>query len=135
MAFFGAFIAGVYLLRFVANTDCGSIVPGSAVDLDLGIFGNLRVVTLDISVSKACGMLKGCFALGIMQVVFFFVTGCVAWVHGGHVERSERKEREAERRSHRSHRSHRSGSHGRHRSGSGGGGSRRSSHSHHRAYV
>jgi predicted membrane-bound spermidine synthase len=132
LAFVGALIAGVYYLRFIARADCASVQPGSSVYLDFGILGSANVVTgWSISVSKTCGMLKGCFALGIMNTVFFFVTAVLAWIHGDHAVKEERRYVES-RRSHSRHRS-RSG----HRSHSGhrGGGSRRSSHSHHRAYV
>jgi hypothetical protein len=133
LAFVGALIAGVYYLRFIARADCASIQPGSSVDYDFGILGTVRVTGVDVAVSKTCSMLKACFALGIMNTVFFFVTAVMAWVHGDHAVKTEKRYVETRRRSH--SRSH--GSHSRHRSHSGHrhGGSRRSSHSHHRAYV
>jgi hypothetical protein len=131
LAFVGALIAGVYYLRFIARADCASIEPGSSVYFDWGILGSGRITGFDVSVNKTCAMLKACFALGIMNVVFFFVTAVMAWVHGGNAAKSEKRYVETRRRSH-----SRSHSHSRHRSRSGHRqGSRRSSHSHHRAYV
>lgn len=133
LAFVGALIAGVYYLRFIARADCASVQPGSGVDLDFGLLGSARIGTVDVSVDKACGMLKGCFALGIMNCVFFFVTAVMAWVHGNSEAKSERRYVESRRRSR-----SRGHSHSRHRSRSGhrgGSRSRRSSHSHNRAYV
>jgi hypothetical protein len=131
LAFVGALIAGVYYLRFISRADCASIEPGSSVYFDWGILGSGRITGFDVSVNKTCAMLKACFALGIMNVVFFFVTAVMAWVHGGNAAKSEKRYVETRRRSH-----SRSHSHSRHRSRSGHRqGSRRSSHSHHRAYV
>lgn len=127
LAFVGALIAGVYYLRFIARADCTSVELGSSVEYD-----SVRVVGVDVAVNKTCSMLKACFALGIMNTVFFFVTAVMAWVHGSHAVKTEKRYVETRRRSH--SRSH--GSHSRHRSHSGHRhGSRRSSHSHHRAYV
>ncbi|KAL2139685.1 hypothetical protein VTI28DRAFT_4855 [Corynascus sepedonium] len=139
LAFVGALIAGVYYLRFIARADCASIRPGSSVDVTLGLFGNARFSIPglpEVAVSKTCGMLKACFALAIMNTVFFFITSLLAWVHGDHAVKDERRYVEARRRgSHSRSRGH--GSRSRHRSHSGHrhGGSRRSSHSHNRAYV
>ncbi|KAK4124563.1 hypothetical protein N657DRAFT_396215 [Parathielavia appendiculata] len=137
LAFLGAFIAGVYYLRFIARADCASLESGSSVYLDFGLLGSATVVTgWDVSVNRTCSMLKACFALGIMNCVFFFVTAVLAWIHGDRAVKEERRYVETRRRttSHSRHSRSRSGrrSHSGHRHG---GGSRRSSHSHHRAYV
>jgi hypothetical protein len=130
LGFLGALIAGVYYLRFVAGTDCASITPGSGLDVSFGIFGSAHLQGADVTINKTCAMLKACFALGIMNCVFFAITAVLAWIHGGHVVREERRYVETRRVStsrHRSRSAHR-----------GGGGSRRSSHSHHshhRSYV
>ena len=132
LAFVGAFIAGVYYLRFIARADCTNVQRGSGLDISFGIFGSATVYEVDVDVDKTCGMLKACFAMGIMNCVFFFVTAAMAWVHGDHAAKSETRY-VVERRRSRSH-SH----HGSRRSHSGHrhhGGSRRSSHSHSRAYV
>ncbi|KAK3290771.1 uncharacterized protein B0H64DRAFT_56089 [Chaetomium fimeti] len=131
LGFVGALIAGVYYLRFIASADCASIQPGSTVAIDLGIVGSASFTGFDVSFNKSCSMLKACFALGIMNIVFFFVTSIMAWIHGDHAVKSEKRYVETRRRSH-----SRGHSHSRHRSHSGQRhGSRRSSHSHHRAYV
>jgi hypothetical protein len=135
LAFVGGLIAGVYYLRFIARADCASLQIGAqSVVFDFGALGSARVGIFDVTVNKSCGMLKGCFALAIMNCVFFFVTAVMAWVHGNSQAKSERKYAESRRRSR-----SRGHSHSRHRSRSGGhrGGSRsrRSSHSHSRAYV
>lgn len=129
LGFVGAFIAGVYYLRFIRNVDCVSVAPGSEADISLGIFGTAKLNTLDVNVNKTCSMLKAAFAFGIMNCVLFFITACMAWVHGGHEEKKESKHHhhsEGGRRGGSSHRRSHSGSHR---------GSRRSSHSHSRAYV
>ena len=71
-------------------------------------------------------MLKAGFAMGIMNVIFFFITGVVAWLYIKTVEKNRAPPR--------SRWDSRSSHHSRHRSRSGHGGSR-SSHSHSRAYV
>lgn len=135
LAFVGALIAGVYYLRFIARADCANIERGSKVDYDFGILGSVRVAGVDIKVDKTCGMLKACFAMGIMNCVFFAVTAVMAWVHGGHQARGEKRVVvERRRSSHSRHRS-RSGSGHRSRSRSHHGHRERSAHSHHRAYV
>ncbi|KAE8344130.1 hypothetical protein BDV24DRAFT_19874 [Aspergillus arachidicola] len=76
LLFFGAFIAGVYQLRFIANANC-SHWDGGSVWVSLGPFGAYGYRTgnpLALQVNKHCAMLKTCFALGIMEVVFFFWT-------------------------------------------------------------
>ncbi|KAK4098078.1 hypothetical protein N658DRAFT_509872 [Parathielavia hyrcaniae] len=136
LAFVGAFIAGVYYLRFITRADCASLDTSTAY-LDFGLLGSVTVVNgWDIGVDRTCAMLKACFALGIMNVVFFFFTSVLACIHGDRAVKEERRYVETRRsttsRHHsRSRSGHRSHSGHRH----GGGGSRRSSHSHHRAYV
>ncbi|GES62405.1 hypothetical protein ATEIFO6365_0005038200 [Aspergillus terreus] len=76
LLFFGAFIAGVYQLRFIANADCAHWNGGS-VYISLGPFGAYGSRTdnpLSLDINKTCAMLKTCFALGIMEVIFFFWT-------------------------------------------------------------
>ncbi|KAK4242834.1 hypothetical protein C8A03DRAFT_10912 [Achaetomium macrosporum] len=127
LAFVGALIAGVYYLRFISRADCASIERGSSYDVSFGIFGSATVNGVSVSLNKTCSMLKACFALGIMNTVFFFITAVLAWIHGDRAVKSERRYVETRRVSHSRHGS-------RSRSGHRGG-SRRSSHSHHRAYV
>lgn len=63
MCFFGAFIAGVVLLRYITNVNCGGSgvfqYHGQGVYLTLG---------------KECSILKASFAFGILCVISFFVT-------------------------------------------------------------
>ncbi|KAK4443859.1 hypothetical protein QBC34DRAFT_385796 [Podospora aff. communis PSN243] len=120
LGFVGAFIAGVYYLRFIKDYDCVSLSPGNSATVSLGILGSATLNTLSLNVNRTCGMLKACFAFGIMNAIFFLFTAVMAVVHGGKEEKEVRKVRRSSSR----RRSH-SGSHR----------SRRSSHSHSRAYV
>ncbi|KAJ5175124.1 uncharacterized protein N7482_001001 [Penicillium canariense] len=119
MCFFGAFIAGVYQLRFIANADCAQW-DGGSVWVSLGPFGAYGTSTnnpLALHVNKTCAMLKASFALGIMEVVFFAWTAFLAlFIHSKHREVVV-KETTVRRRSHSSRRGH-SSSHHRHRSSS-----------------
>ncbi|GAB1317640.1 hypothetical protein MFIFM68171_07850 [Madurella fahalii] len=129
LALVGALIAGVYYLRGIARADCVSASAADSVGAGFSfwVLGSVQVNTLEVTWDKGCSMLKACFAMGIMNCVFFFITAVMAWVHGDHAAKSERKYVVERRRS-----SSRHGSRSRsaHRAGS-----RRSSHSHHRAYV
>ncbi|KAI0102697.1 hypothetical protein GGR51DRAFT_526680 [Nemania sp. FL0031] len=125
LLFVGAFIGAVYALRFIANADCTHVVPGSAVDLTLGIFGSASLNTLDVQADKSCAMLKASFAFGIINTILFFFTSVLAWMHGDRMSSRDRKTYVRETHSHRH--SHRS---------SHAPGSRHSSHhSHRRVYV
>ncbi|KAJ5130290.1 uncharacterized protein N7515_006329 [Penicillium bovifimosum] len=121
MLFFGAFVASVYQLRFIAKADCVSWRGGS-VWVSLGPFGSYGRITdnpLALDVKKTCSMLKASFAFGIMEAVFFFWTGLLAlFLHHSH-RPAVVKETTVRRRSHSSRRGHGSGSHhSRHRSSS-----------------
>lgn len=114
--FFGAFIAAVYQLRFIANADCSSW-DGGSVWVSLGPFGEYGVRTnnpLALHVNKSCAMLKTSFAMGIMEVVFFAWTAFLAlFLHGKErevvVKETVRRRSHSSRRGHSSHR-HRSSS-------------------------
>ncbi|KAL4804221.1 hypothetical protein BDV18DRAFT_28628 [Aspergillus unguis] len=84
MLFFGAFIAGVYQLRFIANADCGNW-DANGVWNSLGPFGAYGRQTnnpLADDLNKTCRMLKACFAIGIMEVIFFTWTAFWAlWMY------------------------------------------------------
>ncbi|KAM0188307.1 hypothetical protein ACHAPA_009459 [Fusarium lateritium] len=104
--FFGAFIAAVYFLRYVRNTDCISIRRADDWDLSAG---DVRVIGpgYDLVNNKPCSMLKACWAFGIMNIIFFVITSVVAFMHGGHMSAYDRKH--SSRRSyHSSRHSHRS---------------------------
>ncbi|KAM0232667.1 hypothetical protein ACHAP5_010674 [Fusarium lateritium] len=104
--FFGAFIAAVYFLSYVRNTDCISIRRADDWDLSAG---DVRVIGpgYDLATNKPCSMLKACWAFGIMNIIFFLITSVVAFMHGGHMSAYDRKH--SSRRSyHSSRHSHRS---------------------------
>ena len=105
---------------------------GDGYDVDFGIFGQFYGTGLDIDTNKTCAMLKACFALGIMNCIFFFFTAVLAWIHGGHISKDRRSSKRYYRETHYSRRGHRQ-----RRSSHGSHGSRRSSrsHSHRRVYV
>lgn len=78
LLFVGALIAGVYELRSITNASCTSFGRSSNdIYLNLGPFGYLGVQTsntLSVHLNKSCAMLKACFALAIMNIIFFFIT-------------------------------------------------------------
>ena len=112
LCFVGAFIAGVYELRGITNQNCSSITQGSPYTIGFG-FGSVTVNSLHFAANKQCSMLKACFAFGIMNCIFFFITSILAFLHGRGEVRKETYVRETHyaRHGHRrsgSHRSHRS---------------------------
>ncbi|KAL2841261.1 hypothetical protein BJY01DRAFT_217670 [Aspergillus pseudoustus] len=124
LLFFGAFIAGVYQLRFIASADCGHWNGGS-VYVSLGPFGYYgRQSGNDLAndLNKTCRMLKTCFALGIMEVLFFFWTAIIAIFmyrsSSGGEKTVVRETTTVRRRSHSSRRGHGSGGHSRRHSSS-----------------
>ena len=120
LLFFGAFIAAVYQLRFVANADC-SHWDGGSVWVSLGPFGEYGRRTdnpLSLKVNKSCAMLKTSFALGIMETLFFFWTALLALFLHSRDRDHVVKETHVRRRSHSSRRGHSSSGHHRHRSSS-----------------
>ncbi|KAI1499031.1 hypothetical protein F5X99DRAFT_391472 [Biscogniauxia marginata] len=122
LLFVGAFIGAVYALRFIAAADCTDVVSGGYVDQQFGPFGSARIATWDVRVDKTCAMLKSCFAFGVMNAVFFFVTSVLACFHGDRMSSRDRATYVRETHYHRH--GHRNSPH-----------SRRSSHSHRRTYV
>ena len=64
LGFVGAFIAGVVIMRRVADDDCSNIVAGVTTS---GSY-------FDAQINKRCAMLKASFAFGIIAVIAFFVT-------------------------------------------------------------
>ncbi|KAI1432575.1 hypothetical protein GGR50DRAFT_688878 [Xylaria sp. CBS 124048] len=124
--FVGAFIGAVYEQRFLAEADCTRVVPGSPIDISLGLFGSASVNRLDVQIDKSCAMLKATFAFGIINTVLFFFTAVLAYLHGDRLSSRDQKTYVRETRVHR--RPHGHSSHGPH--------SRHSSHhSHRRVYV
>jgi len=77
LCFVGAFIAGVYELRDIANANCSHFAQsGNAIYFALGPFGYAAgsVSFPYFSFNKNCSMLKASFAFGIMNCIFFFLT-------------------------------------------------------------
>lgn len=107
LCFFGALIAGVYELRFIAGVSCHSW-DDSTSSVSLGPFGSVVYTGQTPNFNKTCSMLKASFAMGIMEVVFFFFTAMFAMMIFRH-HRGEPVVRETvvRRRSHSSRRGHR----------------------------
>lgn len=64
LAFVGAFIGGVVVLRYIADADCSSSDAGYT---STGFW-------LNFNINKQCAMRKAAFALGIIDILAFFVT-------------------------------------------------------------
>lgn len=113
LCFFGALVAGVYELRFIAGSDCTSW-DATTTTVSLGPFGTVTYSGDTLNFNKTCSMLKASFAIGIMECVFFPITAFWAlFIFRNHREPVV-KETVVRRRSHSSRRGHR-----RSRSGSG----------------
>jgi hypothetical protein len=118
LCFVGVFIAGVYELRFIAHDNCSSISTDTYTFA--GALGTVSVNGFSVHFTKWCSMLKACFAFGIMNCIFFFITSVLALMVGRGSERDRVvvKETHYSRHGHRrsgSHRSHRSSHSGRRR--------------------
>lgn len=137
LAFAGTLIGAVYQLRFITHANCYHIESTDRWLLPARTLISLKPQGIDVlGSSKPCAVLKTCFALGIMNIVFFFFTAVLAWMHGGKMSRNERDRRVVtETTTVRRHRSRGDGSRGASRPRSGSHHSRRSSHSHQRVYV
>ena len=133
LAFMGTLIAAVYQLRFMRYANCYRVESTDRWLAHAGSLLTLQSQGIDVlGSSKPCAVLKTCFALGIMNIVFFFFTAVLAWMHGGRLGKDERERRYVTETT-TVHRRHRSRGASRQRSGSHH--SRRSSHSHQRTYV
>lgn len=132
-AFAGTLIGAVYQLRFITHANCYHVESTDDWLKPAHTLLTLKDQGIDVLASSSpCAVLKTCFALGIMNIVFFFFTAVLAWMHGGKMGRKEHERRVVtETTTVRRH--HRDGSRSRPRSGSHH--SRRSSHSHQRVYV
>lgn len=76
LCFVGALIAGVVVLRFIANANCGNYISEQSF-FDLGTFGYpgyLQGNSWASNPNKTCSMLKASFAFGIIDIIAFFVT-------------------------------------------------------------
>ncbi|KAG8631959.1 hypothetical protein KVT40_001099 [Elsinoe batatas] len=99
LAFVGAFIAGVYLLRG----------PGTANCTNLDFFAGNGTAGVSFNSDKNCALLKAAFALGIIQCILFFWSFLLALLVARHhrddrvtVKRSYHSSRHSHRRSPRS---------------------------------
>ncbi|KAL8899862.1 MAG: hypothetical protein Q9192_001352 [Flavoplaca navasiana] len=75
LCFVGAFIAGVYELRDIANADCSNFSADSRFSVTInndGISGDAP--SLRLNTNKECAMRKASFAFGIMNCIFFAIT-------------------------------------------------------------
>ncbi|KAF2643019.1 hypothetical protein P280DRAFT_242173 [Massarina eburnea CBS 473.64] len=105
--FFGAFIGAVWCLRGIANADCTHWNTNYTYNVNLGLFTAAGTV-LGVDIDKTCAMLKACFAFGIMNVIFFFLTAIFSLLVHHHygdrvvVKRETHYSRHGHRSSHRS---------------------------------
>ncbi|KAF2709845.1 hypothetical protein K504DRAFT_407449 [Pleomassaria siparia CBS 279.74] len=108
LLFVGAFIGAVYALRSIASADCTNWQRSGRWTTDIGslsISGN----GYQLSTNKSCAMAKACFAFGIMNCIFFFITFLLALLVHRHSSRDRVvKVRETTHVSRHSHRNHRS---------------------------
>jgi hypothetical protein len=78
LVFVGALIAGVYELRGITHANCNSFGVASQplIYFQLGVFGvySSKNTPWGADLNKNCSILKACFAFGIMNILFFFVT-------------------------------------------------------------
>jgi len=70
LAFVGALIAGVVVLRDISGADCSEF-SDNTLYRNLGPFG---IYGRDSNTGKTCKMLKASFSFGIINIVAFFVT-------------------------------------------------------------
>lgn len=77
LGFLGALIAGVVLLRGIADADCANFTSGN-IYINLGPFGYYgrqgSGSEWALNVNKNCAMLKASWALAIINIIAFFVT-------------------------------------------------------------
>ncbi|KAK2017276.1 hypothetical protein LZ32DRAFT_43420 [Colletotrichum eremochloae] len=135
LAFVGALIAGVWYLRGINYVSCTNIARTGTWAINFPAFIFVSGPRFDLFTNKPCAMLKASWVFGIINIILFFFTAVLAWLHGDHLaSRYERKSYHHGR--HRHHHHHHHHSHRSHSRGhSHSSRSRRSSHSHRRVYV
>ncbi len=75
LCFVGAFIAGVYELRRIANADCTNFAADTRFSLTINNEGiDTDAPSLRPNTNKECAMRKASFAFGIMNCIFFAIT-------------------------------------------------------------
>ncbi|SMQ50172.1 unnamed protein product [Zymoseptoria tritici ST99CH_1A5] len=126
LCFVAALIAGVVVMRRIANADCANFETGS-IFVNLGPFGYYGRQGGDrwaLNLNKNCAMLKASWALAIINILAFCVTFVLALL----VHRNHRNEDKVvvKREYHTSRHSHRRSASRDHRSSRDGG--RRSTH-------
>lgn len=116
LAFVGAFIAGVYELRYIAKSDCTNFSADSHFSLTINNNGVSGSSPFHLNTDKNCAMLKASFAFGIMNCIFFAITSFfLLFMHRKREDKEVVVKESYRRRSHDSRRGHsRSGS-GHHR--------------------
>jgi hypothetical protein len=124
LCFVGALIAGVYELRDITKFNCSSVSSNNNPFFSITVGDSTGSLSgFNVHIDKTCAMLKACFAFGIMNCIFFFITSLLACMVGRGRERKEKdvyvRETHYSRHGHR-----RSGSHRSHRSSHSGGGRR-----------
>jgi hypothetical protein len=107
LGFVGALIGGVVELRGIAGADCTNFNLGSFY-VSLGPFGyyGRNSGSSYYNINKTCAMLKASFALGIMNIFFFFITFILAIFLHRHERDVVVREKVVRRRSHGSRRGH-----------------------------
>jgi len=116
LCFVGAFIAGVYYLRGISDSNCSNFTSGS-IYINLGPFGYYGRNSGSpwaYNLDKNCSMLKASWVFGIMNIIFFFITFILALFLHRHqrtvVVKEVRTRRHSSRRGHSGSRSRRSSS-------------------------
>lgn len=111
LCFVGAFIAGVWFLRYIGDANCTNF-RDARIYFEIGPFGYYGAQSgsgWSLNINKNCAMLKASWAFGIMNTIFFFITAILAvFLH-----RNERAVviKEVRRSRHSSRRGHSRGSH------------------------
>ena len=103
LCFVGAFIAGVYELRNIANASCSNFGLNSNFSISLGFSGvNSSGNLFEGNIDKTCAMLKASFAFGIINcILFLFTSFLLLFMRDRHAKgRKEEKESYSRRRSH-----------------------------------
>lgn len=77
LGFVGALIAGVYVLRGISKANCAHFESSRDFYISLDNDGFSGQSPFSFSLNKSCAMLKAAFALGIMNIIFFFITSCL----------------------------------------------------------
>ncbi|KAL8655044.1 MAG: hypothetical protein Q9210_001135 [Variospora velana] len=74
LCFIGAFIAGVYELRYIARADCTNFSADGRFSVTVDNNGVSGDSPFRLNTDKNCAMLKASFAFGIMNCIFFAIT-------------------------------------------------------------